>query len=612
MRTLLRIPFLLAFCAWSSGASGTAERKFPRHIYLRDPQPFSVHIPVSVEKKNRGVANATSKVDLTVFSVFPDTQIGKAYVLFSYFYPEWKPFTAAFPMKDTIPSCHAGQCANLLEHFASPWFGNIRCQFERADGTVLESAPPTRVRAHSATVATSAVFVGTCDLPPEFSELVQQDDFSNPPKIRLLREHDVEGVPTGVRKTESAALFEDLSGFQCQGLVKKEQFSSKEACEQDCLHSVHMHLRMAHRGKQQCTTWHWTDGDGCYQSSDNLPAAFCEQRGGPSFGGRRRFDAWDAIETARAETKLMAFGCSMPVFGDGSYMNRIPQWLEFQLLNFPDAHFFVYLRGGDGFGGYAHRTNEIPGTVGGVAALYPYIEAGVVTVVWIPPDEAEVLLQSKNPLQKRDENDFLYRAKHLSEWISASIDYDEYFAPTRTVDANGMAKQSSGSAGSVVFHVDQAVDVDWVGDAAVGEMFYPIGAFLQQVSSDVQQLTFHKWPAEIPDQQSRVYLETSTIATDSTPGRLGKYILRPVDAQLIFTHFPLVAEQAGELNKRHSAPLIVGNTEYNLLHFRDRDWAEVSNSTEGVLKPYTLTHGIAAAVKERLWLRYNGMLNNRQ
>ena len=589
----LRLLLVACCCCWWIPTASRAERKLPRHIYLRDPQPFSVHIPVSVQKKSTGVANATSKVDLIAFSVLPDTQIGKAYVLFSYLYREWKPFTAAFPLN--APSCHAGQCANLLEHFTNPWFGNIRCQFERPDGTVLESAP-TRVRAHSATVSTSAVFVGTCDLPAEFRALVSKDSFDNPPKIRLLREHDVAGVPTGANNDDPAAVFEPLVGLRCHGL-RKQDATSKDACEQNCLRSVNFH-----RGKI-CTAWHWTDERGCYQSSE-LRMMSCKPNGDASLGGRRRFDAWDAIETARSEKKLLTFGCSMPVFGDGSYMNRIPQWLEFQLLNFPDTHFFLYLRGGDGFGGYTNRTNAIPGAVGGVAVLYPYIEAGVVTVVWLPPDRAQLLLQSKNPFQKRDENDFLYRAKHLSEWISVSIDYDEYFAPTRTVDAKGMAKQ----AGSVV-HIDQAIDVDWTGND--GEVFYPIGAMLTQVSADVQQLTFHKWPAEIPDQASKVYLETNTIAADSTRGRLGKYILRPADARLVFTHFPIVAEEVGELDRQHSGHLIVGNTEYNLLHFRDRDWAEVANSTEDV-KPYTLTHDIAVAVKERLWFRYNGRLDNRR
>ena len=49
-------------------------------------------------------------------------------------------------------------------------------------------------------------------------------------------------------------------------------------------------------------------------------------------------------------------------------------WHRFQLLNFPDAHFFVYIRGGNGYGDVAQsRTGGIPGAVGGSSVLYPCV-----------------------------------------------------------------------------------------------------------------------------------------------------------------------------------------------------------------------------------------------
>jgi len=41
------------------------------------------------------------------------------------------------------------------------------------------------------------------------------------------------------------------------------------------------------------------------------------------------------------------------------------------LYNFPDAHFFLYFRGGDGRGESKRVQNGVPGAVGGVTALYP-------------------------------------------------------------------------------------------------------------------------------------------------------------------------------------------------------------------------------------------------
>ena len=73
----------------------------------------------------------------------------------------------------------------------------------------------------------------------------------------------------------------------------------------------------------------------------------------------------------------------------------------------------------------AFRRWSIPGVVGGVAPLYPYILAGHVTVVWIPNDPYSLLLKQKDTFQKRDENGYLYRTRHFSHWASASVDFDE-------------------------------------------------------------------------------------------------------------------------------------------------------------------------------------------
>ena len=65
-----------------------------------------------------------------------------------------------------------------------------------------------------------------------------------------------------------------------------------------------------------------------------------------------------------------------------------------------------------------------------------YILAGVATVVWLPADSEGIMNDVKEAFQRRNENDFLFRAKRLSEWFGSSVDYDEFIAPTRPLEKN--------------------------------------------------------------------------------------------------------------------------------------------------------------------------------
>lgn len=281
---------------------------------------------------------------------------------------------------------------------------------------------------------------------------------------------------------------------------------------------------------------------------------------------------------------------------------------RFQLYNFPRAHFFVYLRGGGNSRNSSSfdpsLPHSIPGVVGGSAALYPYILNRIVTVVWLPRDVEFQLEKNVDSFQRRDENEFLYRARHLSEWASASVDYDEYFAPTHIVGPKLMRRNHVGSTFS---DVKEAIDPDW-NNRRNGASFYPLGPILRNVSQEVHALWWHKWPTEIPEQDDKLYLETQRIAVDSTRGKLGKYIVRPLKAKLLWTHMPLVPAdpKAEEFPHAASSRLVVGNVGYDLLHFRDRDWAAVADNSS-LYRPYRLTLDVAKIVKERLWQRYSGM-----
>ena len=97
-----------------------------------------------------------------------------------------------------------------------------------------------------------------------------------------------------------------------------------------------------------------------------------------------------------------------------------------------------------------------------------YVEAGIVTVVFVPVDTTQSTNRQRTGYQHRDENDFLYRSQHASEWVSSIVDYDEYFAPTHP-DRN----RYNGPARSFVVEDSRAVDVDF-GDASAGALFFPI------------------------------------------------------------------------------------------------------------------------------------------
>lgn len=152
-----------------------------------------------------------------------------------------------------------------------------------------------------------------------------------------------------------------------------------------------------------------------------------------------------------------------------SHVTTFAATFRFQLYNFPDTHFFVYLHDGGGGDALKASPQANPGIVGGAAVLYPYIEAGVVTVIWLPRDTNRLLDSNVDGFQRRDENDYLYRTRHFSEWASASVDYDEFFAPTYTLSPKGFWQVNPGSR----FDLEGAYDVDFAHEAT-GSLFYPI------------------------------------------------------------------------------------------------------------------------------------------
>jgi hypothetical protein len=124
-----------------------------------------------------------------------------------------------------------------------------------------------------------------------------------------------------------------------------------------------------------------------------------------------------------------------------------------------------------------------------LAAETRYILANIVTVVWVP-EYANGINNGKYAFQQRDENDFHYRARHLSEWVCPSVDLDEYFAPTISVPAN--------RGNPCHFAVENAANAS-LDDATLASVFFPIHPFLERVPARVQKIGFLKWPTMTPD-----------------------------------------------------------------------------------------------------------------
>jgi hypothetical protein len=118
--------------------------------------------------------------------------------------------------------------------------------------------------------------------------------------------------------------------------------------------------------------------------------------------------------------------------------------------------------------------------------------ANIVTVVWVP-EYAAGINNGKYAFQQRDENDFHYRARHLSEWVCPSVDFDEYFAPTVPATV-----QNAHHNNPCQFDVDGVSNAS-LNDPAMAGKFFPIQSFLERVPTGVHKIGYLKWPTMIPD-----------------------------------------------------------------------------------------------------------------
>ena len=333
---------LLAVQLACTTTTTVAERPLPTVIHQRRPQGFEVNLPLDAaheknkylmqQRKKQGkidgptyrkfinnASNGTTPVHLALYSVVPDIVDRKVYVMFEIWWREWDEVREQ--VFNIYGPCRGDKhyCANIGPHFWEPYFGDLRCEFIDPDGRVLPGEP-SRVEVFSAELLTSATFVGACDMPDTFRDLllIQHPYTSSAekglPGVRVLREGDP-GVPQGEHASEGAHGYQDYSGVQCRGLDRlADGDGSADTCRDACIAL-----------DRNCSLWQYRKL--CYMAADPPMAKACWSDK-KFVGGRRRQAVWDAHDTTRENKRLISFGCSMPIFGDGNYMNRIPQWME--------------------------------------------------------------------------------------------------------------------------------------------------------------------------------------------------------------------------------------------------------------------------------------------
>lgn len=314
----------VALLSWPVTAVDTGSRPLPTFVSLRHPQSFAGTLPASADPQK---PNGTAKVSLHLYSVVPDAADRQVHLLFEYQGGEMKHLRQTlFPKEKCNEDVTGQRCSDLLPHLREPSFGDLRCEFISPDGRVMAAAP-VPVIAREADLRPATTFVGTCAMPPKFYQLVAQDDYDGPPpQVRLLREGDA-GAGAHVFAAVGPGAWQGDNGRSCSRLLATEHGNaSPEACRDVC-HHAHAQAENNSGGLTDCTIWQWSDNQ-CRTGGRSKFNNKCKAND-QWVGGQLRREAWDAVDTARPNNKrLIAFGCSMPLFGDGTYMNRVPQWIE--------------------------------------------------------------------------------------------------------------------------------------------------------------------------------------------------------------------------------------------------------------------------------------------
>jgi hypothetical protein len=299
------------------------DRPLPRFVNVRSPQDYVGAVAISSTTTSSHV-NVSFDIRLYLYSVVPDVVDAQVYLLFEFVSFEWHPIRTL-----VFSNCTGHYCpTDVLPHLRERSFGDLRCEFVAPDGRVLAETPTAPVVAREmdmAAMTTVNTFVGQCAMPEQFRKMVaKQDDYNgtNLPRVRVLRQGDVGAGPNAIATTGAGA-FARHDGWMClnHAQAAHEGDRSAAACADWC-YEKHANDTIG------CFSWHWlATTKKCYTTNHMPVLEACERHTG-WVGAIRRHVAWDQVDTQRKRKRLISFGLGMPLFGDSSYMLRVPQWLE--------------------------------------------------------------------------------------------------------------------------------------------------------------------------------------------------------------------------------------------------------------------------------------------
>lgn len=341
-------------------------RLLPPFITLRSPQSFVLELGLTLlpqhahmnspagEQNNSGAqeevsdnyVNESIPLHVGLYSVVPDLERGEAMLLFEFSWIQLQ----SLDMQSRVfgDPCHSAtshECTDLKQHMWNPYFGDLRCEFIDRDGKVMPGPKP-RLVVDSAELAVSATFVGSCPMPETFLEMIKNEastrtetvrkslDFTMEeesslssekplPRMRLLRKGDP-GVEPGVHVESVEGAFQEDDHWQCLGM---HHFVQGDGSATECASACYQLRNTIADGG--CAQWQLISGR-CFVCPTPTPSWRCRPLGHAK-GETARHLGWDMVVTSPAHPghkRLITFGCSMPLFGDGNYMNRIPQWFE--------------------------------------------------------------------------------------------------------------------------------------------------------------------------------------------------------------------------------------------------------------------------------------------
>jgi hypothetical protein len=298
------------------------DRPLPQFVNIRSPQEYLGAMAIGSTTTDKHVNVSFDPIHLYLFSVIPDVVDKQVYLLFEFLWSEMQPVKSL-----AFSNCSGHYCpTDALPHLREKSFGDLRCEFIAPDGRVLAEAPTPVVAREVDLVSVSTVntFVGTCAMPEQFSKMVADDAYNgtNSPQVRLLRQGDVGAGPSATASWGTGA-FEPHDGWVCMHMRQTpEGDMSAEACAGVC------HARSKRGSDSDCFAWNWHSVKKVCWTGEHMPVLdVCQRRPG-WVGELRRHPAWDQVDTHRERKRLITFGLGMPLFGDSSYMLRVPQWIE--------------------------------------------------------------------------------------------------------------------------------------------------------------------------------------------------------------------------------------------------------------------------------------------